>query len=195
MPRLFTALALPDWLRQRLALFQGGLPGARWVEPEDYHITLRFAGDISADLAEDFTESLSEIRFKPFSVRLTGLACFGGKKPRALYVGIAPSEPLSRLQMAHEQAAQRVGLAPERRKFQPHITLARLRQTTAEDVAGYLAMRSEVIAEDFTVQGFGLYSARASRGGGPYIEEVWYAAENLEADPASSSISRQEKGA
>lgn len=153
-------------------MFQGGLPGARWVEPENYHITLRFAGDISADLADDFVEALSAIRFQPFPVTLNEIACFGGKKPRAIYAGITMSEPLARLQMAHEHAAQVAGLPPEGRKFVPHVTLARLNRSTAADVAAYLSTQTGVISESFTVAEFALFSARASQGGGPYLKEA-----------------------
>ena len=46
MPRLFTGVELPPDIGQALASLRGGLPGARWIDPENYHLTLRFIGDV-----------------------------------------------------------------------------------------------------------------------------------------------------
>ena len=83
MPRLFTALELPDAVVAKLALTRGGLAGARWLEPEDYHVTLRFIGDIDASQPTT-SPRRSEFGRPKTPVRFEGLSWFGGVKPRSL---------------------------------------------------------------------------------------------------------------
>src|ERR1700748_1490508 len=113
MPRLFTALEVPKEVGQVLSMMRGGLPGARWIDPENYHITLRFIGDIDDRLAHDIAQLLDGVRRRSFAVRFEELASFGGRKPRAVYAGVAPVSPLVELQAEQERLMQRVGLDPE----------------------------------------------------------------------------------
>jgi 2'-5' RNA ligase len=126
MPRLFTGLEIPSDLARELSMLRGGLSGARWIDEENYHITLRFIGDIDGATARDVAQSLADIRKRPFTVTLDGLDVFGGDKPRAIVARAKPAAPLVELQSKHEQMLRRLGLAPEPRKFTPHVTLARL---------------------------------------------------------------------
>jgi len=141
MPRLFTGLEIPEEIQQSLSLLRGGLPGARWIDPENYHITLRFIGDIDDRLAHEIASILDGMRRRSFEVRLSGVTSFGGKKPRAIVVAIEPVQPLIELQAEQERLMQRLGLEPDGRKFTPHITLARLRDSSSHDVAEYLSTR------------------------------------------------------
>jgi RNA 2',3'-cyclic 3'-phosphodiesterase len=174
MPRLFTGLEIPATLADSLSLLRGGLPGARWIDPENYHLTLRFIGDVDGATARDFTFALSEIVAAPFQLKLNGLGSFGGGKPRAIFAGIAPSDGLDALRRANERAAREAGLPPEGRNFKPHVTLARLRGARADAVAAYLERQGGIAAEPFTVSRFVLYSSRNSVGGGPYVVEAAY---------------------
>ena len=98
---------------------RGGLPGARWIDPENYHVTLRFIGDIDGISANEIASMLFRVNRKPFEVTVQGLSSFGGKKPRAVVANIAPSRPLIELQAELERLMQRIGLDPEGRKFTP----------------------------------------------------------------------------
>jgi 2'-5' RNA ligase len=160
--------------KTRLALLRGKLSGARWIDPERYHVTLRFAGDIDDVTAHQFASALSEIEFGSFELQLTGLGSFGGNKPRALWAGVKPSEALLRLQKAHERAARLAGMPPEQRNFTPHVTLARLKDTRPQALADYLSYFGGFMAEPFTVERFVLYSSRSNTGGGHYIVEAAY---------------------
>ncbi|RIA55492.1 RNA 2',3'-cyclic phosphodiesterase [Dichotomicrobium thermohalophilum] len=171
MPRLFTALEIPGELVPKLEMLRGRLAGARWIDPENYHLTLRFIGDVEAPDADDFVEALSEIWVEPFSLKLSGVGSFGGRKPRALWVGVEECEPLMRLQRANERAARQAGLPPETRNFSPHVTLARLRGAEQGAVANYLSAVGAFEAEPFPVDQFVLMSAREGSGGGPYVVE------------------------
>ena len=174
MPRLFTGLELPASLATELSLMRGGLCGARWIEAEDYHLTLRFIGDIDFATARDVHSVLESIRRRPIAVTLDGLNAFGGGKPRAIVATAKPTQALIELQAEQERLVRRVGVAAETRKFTPHITLARLRQGSPRAVADYLAMRGWLATRTFEVDHFTLFSARESVGGGPYVAEATY---------------------
>src|ERR1700749_3817931 len=122
MPRLFTGLEIPAALGQSLSLLRGGLPGARWIDPENYHVTLRFMGDVDDDIAQEVDWLLGQMRRKSFELHLDGLQSFGGRKPRALVAAVAPSQTLMELQAEQERLMRRVGLDPETRKYPPHVT-------------------------------------------------------------------------
>lgn len=173
MPRLFTGLEIPADLAAELSLMRGGLSAARWVEPGDYHVTLRFIGDIDKATARDIDLELGRVSRRPILVTLEGLDCFGGDKPRAIVSKVQPSAPLMDLQAEHERLVRRAGVPPEPRRFTPHVTLARLRGASTHSVADYLGARG-FLTRQFTAQRFVLFSARDSVGGGPYVVEAAY---------------------
>jgi 2'-5' RNA ligase len=174
MPRLFTALELPADVSFSLSLLRGGLPGARWIDPENYHVTLRFIGDIDERTADEVADALARVSRSHFDLSLEGLGAFGARRPHAVWAGVKSSPALRELQSEHERLMQRIGLEPERRKFTPHVTLARLRGSSEPDVASYLALRGDFRTAPFKVGRFVLLSSRASRGGGPYVMEEVY---------------------
>ena len=173
MPRLFTGLEIPPDLAEELALMRGGLTGARWIDVADYHLTLRFIGDIDLATADAVHDVLSGIRRRPFTVTLEGLDYFGGDKPRAIVARAQPSPALVELQAEQERLLRRAGVAPETRRYVPHVTLARMRNASQTAVAHYLGTRG-FLTRRFEVDGFVLYSSRDSVGGGPYVVEAAY---------------------
>jgi RNA 2',3'-cyclic 3'-phosphodiesterase len=174
MPRLFTGVEIPADVAHALSLLRGGIPGARWIDPENYHLTLRFIGDVDDAIARDVMQLLGSVSRRAFDVALNGLDQFGGKKPRAVFATVAANGALSELQGEHERILRRLGLPPEPRKFTPHITLARLRDSSSREVADYLAVRGAFKTPPFPVKRFVLFSSRASSGGGPYVVEAAY---------------------
>jgi 2'-5' RNA ligase len=174
MPRLFTGLEIPKDIAESLSLLRGGLPGARWVATENYHVTLRFIGDVDDAVAHEVESLLGRIRRRPFELRLDGLTSFGGRKPRAVVATVAASQPLIEAQAEQERMMQRIGLPPEGRKYTPHVTLAWLRDTSSRSVADYLSSRGHFQTRAFPIAQFVLFSSRASVGGGPYVVEASY---------------------
>lgn len=174
MPRLFTGLELPERLAHELSLIRGGLAGARWVDVENYHVTLRFIGDVDNAVADDVHDALCRVRRPPFSMTLGGLDAFGGAKPHALVATARSAPALIELQAEHERLVRRIGLPAETRKFVPHVTLARLKHTPARAVADFLALRAWLAAREFHCEHFVLFSSRDSVGGGPYVTEAVY---------------------
>ena len=174
MTRLFAALALPPALRTTLALLKSGLPGARWIGPEELHLTLRFIGEVDGHGEADVASALQMVRAKSFAVSLEGIGQFGDKKPHALWAGVKPVEPLLRLVAKIEQMLQRTGLPAETRRYTPHVTLARLRDTPPSRVALYIAENNLFRAEPFTATEFVLYSSHLGRQGAHYRLEATF---------------------
>jgi RNA 2',3'-cyclic 3'-phosphodiesterase len=174
MLRLFVGLDLPAAVRQDLGRFEVPLTGAKWVDEDDLHLTLRFAGDINNHVADDFADELSRIEIPVFTMRISGTGSFGGADPHTLWAGIEAGAELDRLQQKIERAARNAGLAPESRKFKPHITLARLRGASPVELAAFLQRHGGYRSELITVEDFVLFSARPVTGGGPYGIEARY---------------------
>ncbi|HMN72199.1 MAG TPA: RNA 2',3'-cyclic phosphodiesterase [Rhodoblastus sp.] len=174
MPRIFTGLEIPPDVTTELSLLGGGLAGARWIDPDDYHLTLRFIGDIERERANDIAEGLAGIDAPPLRIRLERLAVFGADKPRALIARAANNLELTALQAEQERLIRRLGAPADTRKFAPHVTLARLRGVSAPAVGAYIEMRGDMRPLTFEARRFVLYSSRESTGGGPYQFEAVY---------------------
>jgi 2'-5' RNA ligase len=174
MPRLFTGVEIPPDIVQALSSLRGGLPGARWIDPENYHLTLRFIGDVDDATAHEVASLLGRVKRSAFALHKEGLGSFGGRKPRAVVANVGPSPALMEAQAEQERLFQRMGLEPEGRKYTPHVTLARLRESSNREVADYLATRGYFRTAAFSVMRFVLFSSRDSVGGGPYVVEEAY---------------------
>ncbi len=176
MPRLFVAIDLPAPVRERLAGLCCGLPGARWVEPEQLHLTLRFIGEVDGALFRDIRADLAEAAIPPFAMGLKGLGCFPPRKaPRVLWVGVEPAQgELVRLRNRVENCLTRLGIEPEHRKFAPHITLARLRETPMGRLTNFLSGNGLFAVDPFPVTEFHLYSSVLNGHGAVHTVEASY---------------------
>jgi 2'-5' RNA ligase len=178
--RLFVALDLPWWLRERLAMLSGsGIPGARWVPPENYHLTLRFIGETPAHRAEDIDLALAGLRGRGFSLTLAGLGVFTKSGPKggrntALWVGVERNPQLDHLQGKIETALQRAGLEPERRRFTPHVTLARLDAAPEAKLAAFVQAHNLFRSEPVPIGHFTLFSSQLGKEQSVYTAEVEY---------------------
>jgi 2'-5' RNA ligase len=172
MMRLFVGLALPPSLTERLAPMMTGLPGARWVAPESLHLTLRFIGEVDEHQAAILDEALTQIKRPPFDMQVSGCGIFAQRRgPEAVWIGVTATPPLTDLQAAVERAAVRAGLAPEERRFRPHITLARLKDTPAPRLQAFVAGHN-LFKETVAIDQFALFS---SVGSPPtYVMETSY---------------------
>ena len=98
MPRLFSALEISDVARLRITALRAPFETARWVAPDDLHLTLRFAGEVSRRQAEEFAHALADIQLPPPRIRMAGTAVFGGKHPTAVYAVVERTAELDELQ-------------------------------------------------------------------------------------------------
>jgi len=173
MIRLFVGLGLSEETRETLADLQSGVPGARWVAPENLHVTLRFIGDVDRGKAEDLADSLSMIRAPAFDLTLAGVGHFGqADKARLLYVGAEREPGLLHLRDKVESVCVRLGLAPETRKFSPHVTLAYLRDATMERIGLFTVAHQPLRLPPEPVDAFSLFSSWPVGEGRHYEEEA-----------------------
>jgi RNA 2',3'-cyclic 3'-phosphodiesterase len=175
MLRLFVGIGFPPELKLQLSLLCSGISEARWVDPGNFHLTLRFIGEISESVAADIDDALARIRARRFSLQLAGTGVFGGAdKPRSLWVGVERSPDLVALHDKIERALIRVGLAPELRKFSPHITLARLHRPPLEKLSPFLAAHAQFRAVPYPVEGFSLIASFQTKAGSIYEDQADY---------------------
>lgn len=175
MIRLFVGIGLPEDIRARLAGLCGGVPGARWVAPENLHLTLRFIGEVPEGEAEDIHHALVGVRTRRFDMNLSGMGHFEtGSEVRALWVRVEKSSELMALQARIESALVRIGVEREERRFTPHITLCRLKDTPLQRVSTFLAHNNMFRAGPVPVDSFSLFSSYRRADGPIYQEEAEY---------------------
>lgn len=174
--RLFVGLDLPQHLRQSVAaLAYAGIPGARWVPPENYHVTLRFIGEAPRYVAEEIDHALAALKAPGFPLTLAGVGTFAkGGRIQSLHIGVERSPQLDRLQSKIETALQRCGLEPERRRFQPHLTLARLDSAAENKLGGFVQAHNLFRAEPVPIRHFTLFSSLLGKDQPVYTPEVEY---------------------
>ena len=172
--RLFLAIPVPPDIAVRLSALETDVPGASWRNAEQYHLTLRFIGEMDEATARDIDLELGRIVAAPFEISLRGTGSFGGKEPNALWAGVDAPPDLARLAASCETAVRNAGLAPERRNYKPHVTLAYLHGTLDDEVAPYLQETADFRTEAFWVDHFCMYSSRATKAGSHYVEEAVY---------------------
>lgn len=173
MPRLFVAIDLPEDIKDTLARFTKELPGAHWVPVGQLHLTLRFIGEVGPQAFAAIKAALSGISFRQFPLTLCGVGHFPpGKRPRVLWVGMEPSNPLMQLQQDLELALVDAEIAPEERRFSPHITIARLKETPPAAVSAFEARHRELACEPFEVREVILYSSVLTNQGAIHQSEA-----------------------
>ncbi len=173
MIRLFVGLGLPPACRERLAALAHGPPGARWVAPENHHLTLAFVGEVEIDRAEALAEALAGIVHPAVEVRLSGLGLAGdAHRARTLWMEAARTPSLVELQARVVRACRAAGCPPEARRFAPHVTLARLRAADPARVQAWLSESGAAGCEPFLAEAFALYSSRLRPEGSVYAEEA-----------------------
>ena len=178
MLRLFVGVGFPPELKLRLSLLSSGIPKARWVDPGNLHLTLRFIGEIAEDMAADVDEALARLRARRFTLQLAGTGVFGGDRPRNLWVGVERSPELVALRDKIEQALTRTGLPPEPRKFAPHVSLARLHNPPLDTLAEFLAAHAGFRAEPLPVDVFSLIASYPTKAGSVYEDRADYPLHN-----------------
>jgi RNA 2',3'-cyclic 3'-phosphodiesterase len=129
--RLFIAIDIPSGIRDGLAAliqeFRTVAPKAKWVRPENLHVTLKFLGSTEAAKLEQIGAALRAVRStEPVTLEFRGLGFFPNeKRPRVLWAGMESSANLRLLAGDVDRAMHQVAFALEERPFTPHLTLAR----------------------------------------------------------------------
>lgn len=172
MIRLFVAIELPEDVRQSLSHLQAGLPGAHWTPEENMHLTLRFIGEVQEPAVDEIAEALWRIRAEGFRLTLKGVGKFGGESRRSparlLFAGVEHDSALTDLAARIEQAIVEAGFAPETRKFRPHVTIGRLKDTPPSRLADFIVAHNLFASRTFDVAEFALFSSRPGKEASVY---------------------------
>ena len=171
MLRLFVGIDLPPPLKLQLSLLAAGVPGAKWVDPGNYHVTLRFIGEVDEGQAADIDVALAQIRAPRFELTLATVGHFG---LRMLWVGIERNAALQHLHEKIESALNRLGFGPEERRYMPHVTLARLKGTHERKLQAYLSDHALFRAAPFPVERFNLVASYLTKSGAIYEDQADY---------------------
>lgn len=173
MPRLFVACRPPGHVRDALIAIQGGVEGARWQDDAQLHLTLRYIGEVDGRTANEIAEELAQVSAARFEIAMAGVGTFDRRgRIDTLWAGVAPQAPVAALHRKLDHALVRLGLAPERRAFRPHVTLAR---GAMGPVGSFVARHAGLSTAPFTVEQFALYESIRGREGSVYVEAVRYA--------------------
>jgi 2'-5' RNA ligase len=171
MHRLFVALRPPPPIRAQLRVAMGGVPGARWQDDEQLHLTLRFIGEVDRRVAEDIALALAQVHASPIAVALAGVGAFDKQgRVDALWAGVAPHDMLAALHRKVDHALVRVGLMPEGRAYLPHITLARLPRSMGAgiEIEHWRADHAGLDSAPFTLDHLYLFESTLGSGGARY---------------------------
>lgn len=175
MIRLFVAIDMPENVKDELAVLCTNVPGARWVPKEQIHLTLRFIGEVDGGFFREIKDALDDIKGVPFDFQLRRMGFFPPRgMPRVLWVGIDPEKETAALRNRIETCLVKMGLEPEKRKFTPHITLARLHDTPVERLTRYMAGNGMYASDSFRVTEFHLYSSFLTPKGAYHKVEKTY---------------------
>ncbi|MEM9669901.1 MAG: RNA 2',3'-cyclic phosphodiesterase [Pseudomonadota bacterium] len=172
--RLFAALPIRPDIADFLTPLQSKLPGASWRPSENFHITLRFFGEMDHTLARELDEEIAAMPAQQMKLKLKGAGWFGRNEPRSVWIGVDYNEALKSLAGNCERAARRIGLAAEKRKFLPHVTLAYCHGTPMEAAEAFTSGLAEFESPEFWADRFHLYSSELGHGPSRYRKEADY---------------------
>jgi len=176
--RLFIGIRPPEPVRDLLVDAMEGLEGARWVDEENLHLTLRFVGEVERPVANELAAQLDRISGAPFLLRLRGVGHFTrasrfGARPTALWAGVPDSAPLEALRQKVERACDAAGLGRETRRFTPHVTLARLNRSSG-GIGTWLASFGDLRAGPWEAREFILFESHLGHTGAHYVAVASY---------------------
>ena len=173
MPRLFVAIRPPGAVRDRLIDVMEGAD-IRWQDDDQLHLTLRFVGEVERPLASDLAAAFSSVSFPSFDLAVHGVGRFDHGRRGALWAGVKPKGELKALAAKIERACQFAGLAPERRAYHPHITLARW-SGGKPNLHNWLERNSALRSETWVAREFILYESHLGQSGVHYEAVAPYA--------------------
>ena len=170
MIRLFVGIALPKPQGDRLASLCIGVKGARWVDQQNFHITLRFIGDVQEPGVEEIIGELTRIDWTPFFVTLSGVGHFGSrKKVRALWAGVQSDPHLFDLHSKIEAALIKCDIKSEGKRFIPHVTLARLKNVQPKYTKDWILRHNLFCVDKFLAEEITLFESHRTNAGSIYI--------------------------
>ncbi len=175
MVRLFVGLELSPSQRESLTYARGGVEGAHWQRDDQLHLTLAFIGEVSHKSMREIEGELSRITFDPFDPTLTDVGMFGKfDMPKTLWAGVENKAPLMHLHEKVLTAVERTGVEMDRRRYKPHVTLARFKRGAYARIATWLSVNGVLRSPTETVRHFTLFSSHLTSEGPVYQVEAQF---------------------
>lgn len=174
--RAFVAIDLPPDAAAALAHLQERLRIGRKVDPDSFHVTLAFLGeDVADEPLEALHDQLCALQLPPFPLEIRGVSTQSAAKPAVIVADVVMTEALETLQARVSTAARRAGITLEKRKFRPHVTLARLKRglggADLEKLRRGLEAEARFRLDPFEVRSLALYQSTLTHDG-PIYEEL-----------------------
>lgn len=168
--RLFVAIPIPAFARERLAELHRELPQLSWISRENIHLTLKFIGEVEKETQAAVQKKLHEIQVKPFLLAVSGVGIFPDRgNPSVLWAGLGTAHP--HLFQLHKQVNDllfSIGIEPDRRIYRPHITLSRCKGTSRESLHPFLRKHTSFETAPFRVEMFHLLASELRPDGPRY---------------------------
>ena len=172
MLRLFTALDPPIAIKQQLLLLRRSMLGARWQNIDQMHITTNFIGEVNNSILLQIKEALASIKVEPLNLTINSVDYFGSNhQPRVIYAKVVQDPSLMKLNKQVNTVLSEIGIAAEKKKFIPHITLARLKQASYQSVGHFIQFEALFKTNAFTLDKFHLFSSKIKPDGSQYFIE------------------------
>lgn len=166
--RCFLALPLSEQTRSTLGELQSTLRAGRLVASCNLHVTIAFLDDRSEGALEDLHIELTALRSGAPDINLNGVGCFGGRSPRAIHVGVEPDIALANLHRSIRKMIRKAGIELPRRRFFPHVTIARLKPGDDHGVGPFVEQNAGFHYENGPVHQLILYRSILRQDGAEY---------------------------
>ncbi|MBD3322726.1 MAG: RNA 2',3'-cyclic phosphodiesterase [Chitinivibrionales bacterium] len=176
MYRLFIAIDFPEPVKEKIADIFYGVPHARWTSLDQIHLTIRFIGEVEEYFFEEIKSALYTVHSAKMSIALKGTGYFPlRKEPRVIWIGVEKNELLFQLSSRIERALVTAGCMPEKRKFHPHITIARIKEKVpSQKIMPFISNTALFSIPDIQIDHFSLYSSELTRNGAVHTREESY---------------------
>ena len=174
--RLFTAIEIPEPLRESLSAIQDpDALQARWTDPEQFHVTLRFIGNVEEAQAARYEKVLADVNAGPVQCDPYGLDVLPSRRsPRVLMLGLERTDSLMALYDAVSDGLETEGLEAEDRAYRPHVTIGRLDEADPDAVHDYLRLHEDRSFPNFKVDRVVLYESTLTPEGAIYEPHAMY---------------------
>lgn len=165
MPRLFIGLGLPDSYQQTVKPFTDNLntgldSSVRWIRPGNWHLTLKFLGNTDEKDIPTIVDALSSIHFPQFPMQAGDAGAFPNvNRPRVIWLGLKQgAQQCADLADMIEDALTNMGVAREKKRFRPHLTIGWIKKTGQDDWKSILTTDNQGWSV-FTAQRFTLWQS------------------------------------
>ena len=187
--RLFTGISIDpavlDKLSRVLAELQP-LAKLNWSPLENLHITTKFIGAWPDERLEELKAALAGAEFgRTFEIAIAKFGYFPNPHhPHSFFAGVHAGPELSELAGRIEEALVPLGIAKEKRAFNPHLTLARIKSQDVRPLRGHIAKMTDFDFGSFTASAFHLYLSKPGPAGSVYTSIANYSARATAGLPA-----------